>query len=138
VDDSLFRMPEPPYVKEVQSLIEALVARPAITTSFGPITDLLVFEKFVRQREGIDWLPKIFPYTNLRERVSLVQDYLKVLQAIEAIPEGLLGNRKDSSHETSAGTEPVKTANSAGGQRDGDSADKSIQAPRKNGGLSPL
>ena len=112
-------------------MVEALVARPPIATSFGPITDLLVFERFVRQREGIDWLPKIFPYTNLRERVALVQDYLKVLQAIEAIPESLFGNRKDSPHQTSAGTETAKTANAAEEKRDGDSADKSIQAPRK-------
>jgi hypothetical protein len=131
VDDSLFRMPQPPYVKEVQSLVESLVARPPIATSFGPITDLLVFERFVRQREGIDWLPKIFPYTNLRERVALVQDYLKVLQAIEAIPEGVFGNRKDSPHQTPARAETPKTANAAEEKRDGDSADKNTQAPGK-------
>src|SRR5215469_4393503 len=79
VDDSLFRMPEPPNVNQVQALVEALVLRPSAATSFGPITDLLVFERFVRQREGIDWLARIFPYVNLRERVSLVQDYLKRL-----------------------------------------------------------
>ena len=99
VDDSLFRMPEPPNVTEVQSSVEGLVSRPTIATSFGPITDLLVFEKFVRQREGVDWLSKIFPYTNLRERVLLVQDFLKTLRAIDAVPDGLLGTRKDSTAE---------------------------------------
>jgi len=75
--------------------------------------------------------PKDFPLYNLRERVALVQDYLKVLQAIEAIPEGVFGNRKDSPHQTPARAETPKTANAAEEKRDGDSADKNTQAPEK-------
>lgn len=97
VDDSYFNMPEPPGVKEIQEIVKLLIARPAAATSFPALADLLVSERFLKQREGIEWLPTIFPFTDIKERLSLVQDYLKILKSLDAIPDALTGTNKKSS-----------------------------------------
>src|SRR5207247_38423 len=89
VDESFFSMPDPRNIKQVQELVGMLVARPALATTFGPLTDLLLQERFLKQRNGVEWLNKIFPYSNLRDRVSLVQDYFNVLRQVDAMPQSL-------------------------------------------------
>jgi hypothetical protein len=106
VDQSFFSMPEPPNVKDIQGVVRMLVTRPVVATTFGPIVDLLVQERFLKQRNGTDWLTKIFPYSNLRDRVSLVHDYLRVLRGIDAVPEILFSSEKPRPAGTSEGQGP--------------------------------
>jgi hypothetical protein len=96
VDPSFFSMPEPPNVTDIQEVVRMLVTRSTAATTFGPITDLLLQERFLKQRNGIDWLGGIFPYSNLRDRVSLVYDYLRILRAIDAVPDILFSIEKST------------------------------------------
>jgi hypothetical protein len=122
VDQSFFSMPEPPSVKDIQEVVRLLVTRPVAATTFGPITDLLVQERFLKQRNGVDWLGKIFPYSNLRDRVSLVHDYLRILRNIDAVPEILFSSEKakpaDVSEASKSGTAVVTTSSAAVNSKD--------------------
>lgn len=91
LDESFFRMPPSPHTETVQEIVGMLVARPNAATTLAPMSDLLLSERFVKQRESTEWLARVFPMTNLRERLTLVQDYLKALGKIGAVPEGLFG-----------------------------------------------
>lgn len=103
VDDSYFKMPEPPGVEAVQEMVEMLIARQAAATSFPLLADLLVAERFLKQKDSIDWIAKIFPYVDLKDRLSVVQEYLRVLRSMDAIPGALTGtNKKPTRTETLA------------------------------------
>ncbi len=83
-------------MKEIQEVVRVLVTRPTTATTFGPIVDLIVQERFVKQRVATDWLGRIFPYSNLRDRVTLAHDYLRILRNIDAIPEALFSTEKSA------------------------------------------
>jgi hypothetical protein len=87
LDPSLFQMPEPPNVAEVQELVRLLVEEPLRSSTFGPMTDLVLSESYLKQGKGSATLGKIFPYTDLRDRLALVYGYLAILRRIGAIPE---------------------------------------------------
>lgn len=87
LDSSLFQMPEPPNVGDVQELVALLVEEPQRSSTFGPITDLVLAESYLKQGKGSSIIGKIFPYTDLRERLALVYAYLAVLRRIGAIPD---------------------------------------------------
>lgn len=135
IDDTLFRMPESPNVKEVESVVEKLVAQPALAATFSPIVDLLVFEKFAKQKEGIDWMNKVFPYANLRDRLALVQEFLRVLGSIEAVPEALLGTNKREKQAESPTSERKVEPSDAQRSSQGDS-DQSTGTPIKTASAS--
>jgi hypothetical protein len=141
LDDTFFRMPEPPNIEGIQDIVSQLVSRPNLAVTLGPITDLLVCEKFLKQRDGVEWLSKLFPYTNVRERVSLVQEYLRILQDLEAIPDGLLGSKRTASSEQPNSDKPVDLSPSkslAGSGQNSDTHTLEEQLPRatklQNGG----
>jgi len=106
-------MPEPPNVKDIQDVVRLLVTQPAAASTFGPITDLLVQEKFLKQRNGAEWLGKLFPYTNLRDRVSLVHEYLRILRSIDAVPELLFSERAKKADVTEDSKSEVPPTGSA-------------------------
>ncbi len=108
IEDTYFTMPEPPNISEVQELVKMLVSRPRLADSFPPLTDLLLFERFLKQREVIDLLPRVFPFTDLKERLLLVQDYLKILGSINAVPESLFGATKKPHPEGAADSTNVQ------------------------------
>jgi hypothetical protein len=105
-DSSFFSMPEPPNIADIQEVVRILVTRSTAATTFGPITDLLLQERFLKQRNGIDWLGGIFPYSNLRDRVTLVYDYLRILRGIDAVPDILFSIEK--------GGKPANATNAQG------------------------
>lgn len=123
VDQSFFSMPEPPNVKEIQEVVRVLVARPTTATTFGPIVDLIVQERFVKQRAATDWLGKIFPYSNLRDRVTLAHDYLRILRGIDAVPEVLFSTERSA--KTVDLSEPPKSEP----QTEGSAAKQSAASP---------
>jgi hypothetical protein len=109
VDDSYFMMPEPPNVNEVQEIVKLLLSRPSAASSFAQLTDSLIFERFLKQRDGIEWMAKTFPFSDLKERLSLVQDYLRILKSIEAIPDAALGTNKRAVNEANTAGRPQST-----------------------------
>lgn len=87
LDPSLFQMPEPPNVKEVQELVALLVEEPLRSSTFGAMADLVLSESYFKHGKGSAIMGKIFPYTDLRERLALVYTYLAILRRIGAIPD---------------------------------------------------
>jgi len=111
VDESLFSIPEPPELPQIQALVRLLVDRPALASSFVPITDLLVSERYLKQRDRVDWLSNIFKYADLKERVQLVNEYLRLLHSADAVPDLLWPGKKsglDSTEESRSRSSPVK------------------------------
>jgi hypothetical protein len=88
LDESFFRMPTPPNVADIQEIIELLVTRARTSTSFGSITDLLLLEVYLKGRSP-DWLSRIYRYSDLDERLRLVQQFVQFLVRIGAAPEDI-------------------------------------------------
>lgn len=107
VEDSYFTMPEPPNVKEIQELVGMLVAHPTLANTFAPLLDMLLFERFLKQRDVVELLPKIFPFSNLKERISMVQDYLRILNSMDAAPDSLWAGSKRLPTTAEGNTKPA-------------------------------
>jgi hypothetical protein len=94
IDETFFKMPEPPNIEAIQEMVRMLVRQPHIAMTFSPMTDLLLFERFVKQREGAEWLTKVFPYLDIRDRIKSVQDYFNILRGMDAMPAVALSAKK--------------------------------------------
>jgi hypothetical protein len=114
VDETFFKMPEPPTIDGVQGIVRLLVGRPHMAATLPAITDLLLFERFVKQRDGVEWLNKVFTHVDIRERISSVQEYLKILHSMGAVPDALLGTKKPAQLDRAAAETPVALALSHG------------------------
>jgi hypothetical protein len=88
VDESFFKMPTPPNAQEIQDIVELLIRHPRSSTSFAPMTDLLLSESYLKGR-NLGWLGKLYPYSDLEERLALVQKFIQILGRMNAGPEEL-------------------------------------------------
>lgn len=88
LDESFFKMPTPPNVSEIQEIIELLVRQPRASTSFVPLTDLLLCEIYLKGRSP-DWLGRTHPYSDIAERLRLVQNFIQILTRMGASPDNL-------------------------------------------------
>jgi hypothetical protein len=85
LDESLFRMPEPPHVSEVQAMVGLLLEQPVLATTLATITDVLIFECYLKGRSRPP-LEQMFRYSNLDGRVDIVRVYLELLKKAGAVP----------------------------------------------------
>jgi hypothetical protein len=88
-----------------------------------------VQERFLKQRNGIDWLGGIFPYSNLRDRVSLVYDYLRILRSIDAVPEILFSAEKGTKISDTTNAQELVTSTNATSPVDLKKEETQISAP---------
>jgi hypothetical protein len=115
LDESFFKMPTPPNVSEIQEAIELLIHHPRASASFAPIADLLLFEVYLKGRNP-DWLTRIYPYSDLHERLRLVQQFVQILVRIGAGPDDLeavlfLPEKKTKGEAVPGQSTPLKNDN---------------------------
>ncbi|HTZ46922.1 MAG TPA: hypothetical protein VMH20_04990 [Verrucomicrobiae bacterium] len=88
VDESFFRMPAPPNVSEVQDIIELLIRHPRASTSFVPLTDLLLSEMYLKGR-STDWIGRLYTYSDMDDRLALVRKFIQIVKNVAGGPDEL-------------------------------------------------
>jgi hypothetical protein len=96
IDKDLFQMPAPPGTEEVLAIVETIVNDYPASLTLPQICDLLLTEVFLKHQDGKKWLPRIFPYSDLASRISVVKIYLQALIKAGACPEIVLESLEDS------------------------------------------
>lgn len=87
LDSALFMMPKAPNIAEVQEIVKLLVDNQMHASTFAPLTDLIMSEIYLKNYKASELVERIFPYTDLKQRIDIVTDYLSVLRKIGALPE---------------------------------------------------
>ncbi|WP_263374003.1 hypothetical protein [Granulicella aggregans] len=88
LEESAFAMPTSPYILEIQQIVKMLIEAPQLAATFPSITDLLISERFLKQRDGIESL-KLHRNSDIKGRVGIVNEFLRILKSIDAIPDSL-------------------------------------------------
>lgn len=87
IEKSLFSIPTPPGGNELISFINKLILSYPRSITFPQMCDLILFERFTKNRDAKGWLKRIFPHSDLSARFELVREYLKFLIDIGACPK---------------------------------------------------